>query len=91
MKEVSPSERKVLEKEKKTRALLRRVKPIGVNCKRVGWVWLSHLRSEGEAVCKRCPGETEQKQDTWPGDVQRPSKVTFNRATYNHRDRKYGL
>ena len=41
MKEVSPSERKVLEKEKKTRALLRRVKPIGVNCKSFGWVWLS--------------------------------------------------
>ena len=91
MKEVSPSERKVLEKEKKTRALLRRVKPIGVNCKSLGLVWLSHLWSEEDAVYKRRPGETEQKQDTWPGDVERPSKVTFNRATDNHRYRKYGL
>ena len=41
MKEVSPRERKVLEKEKKTRALLRRVKPIGVNCKSFDLVWLS--------------------------------------------------
>ena len=55
MKEVSPSERKVLEKEKKTRALLRRVKPIGVNCKSFGWVWLSHLWSEEDAVCKSHP------------------------------------
>ena len=87
----SPRERKVFAKEKETRALLSRVKPIGVNCKSFGWVWLSHLWSEEDAVYKRRPGETEQKQDTWPGDIERPSKVTFNRATYNHRDRKYEL
>ena len=37
----SPRERKVFAKEKETRALLSRVKPIGVNCKSLGWVWLS--------------------------------------------------
>ena len=41
MNEVSPRERKVLEKEKDTRALLRRIKPIGVNCKSFDLVWLS--------------------------------------------------
>ena len=37
----SPRERKVFAKEKETRALLSRVKPIGVNCNRLGWVWIS--------------------------------------------------
>ena len=36
-----PRERKVLEKEKEMRASLSRVKPIGVNYKRLGWVWIS--------------------------------------------------
>ena len=36
-----PRERKVLEKEKEMRASLSRVKPIGVNCKRLGWVLIS--------------------------------------------------
>ena len=36
-----PRERKVLEKEKEMRASLSRVKPIGVNCKWLGWVLIS--------------------------------------------------
>ena len=80
-----------MEKEKEMRASLSRVKPIGVNCNRLRWVRLFHLGSEGEAINEYQPGEAQRKQEAWPGDVERPFKVTFNRMTDNHGDRKYGL
>ena len=88
-----PRERKVLEKEKEMRASLSRVKPIGVNCKRLGWVGFSfHLRLEGDAVYKDHPGEARQKQNTWPGDGERPFKVSLGQQTLDkHTDRKYGF
>ena len=74
-----PRERKVLEKEKETRALLSSVKPIGVNCQRLVNLGLGfYLRSEGDSVKKDQPGEAQRKQDTRPGDFERPFRVTSN-------------
>ena len=53
-----PRERKVLEKEKEMRASLSRVKPIGVNCKRLGWVWIS------PQVGRRCSQQRSPRRDS---------------------------